>query len=138
MKYVSFSVWQYKYPFYLFLLQVIFAIAQNRLAMPKMYVYAHAHTLIKPGHIWVRSCSGADYHPGKGLSRSMMLTWFQPWLGRIYMPQFSFRANLFLKSSNWNGFYYPMSTKGLPLIDHLKLSINLHGMYKALVECTIW
>ena len=51
MKYVSFSVWQYKYPFYLFLLQVIFAIAQNRLAMPEMYVYAHAHTLIKPGHI---------------------------------------------------------------------------------------
>ena len=63
-------------------------------------IYAHTHTSIKPRHIWVRS---RYYYSDQGLSRSVMLTQFQLWFGNIYMAQYSSRANLFLKSCNWNG-----------------------------------
>jgi len=33
--------------------------------VPRMYVSAHASTLIKLGHIWVSSGSDPDYYPGQ-------------------------------------------------------------------------
>jgi len=42
---------------------------QNQALVPRMYVSAHASTLIKPGHIWVRSGSDPDHYPGQWVIR---------------------------------------------------------------------
>ena len=60
----------------LLLLQIIFAITQNQLVLPEIYVSAHASTLIYLGHNQVRTGFDPDYwlvgHP-------VILTLFQPW-----------------------------------------------------------